>query len=80
MTATGWPVLVSVSRKDFIGEALNLPPQDRLAGTLATTAICAWQGARIFRAHDVVQTRQVLDMVATIRGDRMPARAVRALA
>jgi|SRR5580658_1070924 dihydropteroate synthase len=80
MTATGWPVLVSVSRKDFIGEALNLATADRLAGTLATTSICAWQGARIFRAHDVAQTRQVLDMVSAIRGDRPPARAVRGLA
>lgn len=80
MTATGWPVLVSVSNKDFIGEALNVPLPDRLTGTLATTAICAWQGARIFRAHHVIQTRQVLDMVSAIRGDTPPARAVRGLA
>ena len=71
LTATGWPVLVSVSNKDFVGETLNVPLPDRLAGTLATTAISAWQGARIFRAHDVVQTRQVLDMVAAIRGDEI---------
>jgi dihydropteroate synthase len=80
LTATGWPVLVSVSNKDFIGETLDVPLQDRLAGTLATTAVCAWQGARIFRAHHVVQTRQALDMVSAIRGDRPPARAVRGLA
>ncbi|HVB42880.1 MAG TPA: dihydropteroate synthase [Streptosporangiaceae bacterium] len=80
MTATGWPVLVSLSNKDFVGETLNVPVQDRLAGTLAATAICAWQGARIFRAHHVIQTRQVLDMVSAIRGDRPPARAVRGLA
>ena len=80
MTATGWPVLVSVSNKDFIGETLDLPLPDRLAGTLATTAVCAWQGARIFRAHHVAATRQVLDMVSAIRGDRPPARAVRGLA
>ena len=80
MTATGWPVLVSVSNKDFIGETLNLPLTDRLAGTLATTAVCAWQGARIFRAHHVAATRQVLDMVAAIRGDAVPARAIRGLA
>jgi len=79
MTATGWPVLVSVSRKDFIGETLDLPLQDRLAGTLATTSVCAWLGGRIFRAHDVAQTRQVLDMVAAIKGDQPPARAVRGL-
>jgi len=80
MAATGWPVLVSLSNKDFVGETLNLPVTERLAGTLAATAICAWQGARIFRAHQVAATRQVLDMVAAIRGDRPPARAVRALA
>jgi dihydropteroate synthase len=80
MTATGWPVLVSVSNKDFIGESLDVPLPDRLAGTLATTSICAWQGARIFRAHDVLRTRQALDMVSAIRGDKPPARAVRGLA
>ena len=80
LTATGWPVLVSVSNKDFIGETLNLPPPDRLAGTLATTAVSAWLGARIFRAHHVIQTRQALDMVSAIRGDAPPARAVRGLA
>jgi dihydropteroate synthase len=80
LTATGWPVLVSVSNKDFVGETLNVPLPDRLAGTLATTAVSAWQGARIFRAHHVVQTRQVLDMVSAIRGDMPPARAVRGLA
>jgi dihydropteroate synthase len=79
ITASGWPVLVSVSRKDFIGEALDLPIHDRLSATLATTSVCAWQGARIFRAHDVIQTRQVLDMVSAIRGDRPPARAVRGM-
>ena len=80
MVATGWPVLVSLSRKDFVGEALDLPVTDRLAGTLAATAVSAWHGARVFRAHDVTETRQVLDMVATIRGDREPARVVRGLA
>ena len=80
MTATGWPVLVSVSNKDFIGETLDLPSEERVTGTLATTSICAWLGARIFRAHQVRQTRQVLDMVSAIRGDIPPARAVRGLA
>jgi dihydropteroate synthase len=79
LTATGWPVLVSVSNKDFVGETLDAPLADRLAGTLATTAVSAWQGARIFRAHHVAQTRQVLDMVSAIRGDTPPARAVRGM-
>jgi dihydropteroate synthase len=80
MAATGWPVLVSVSNKDFIGETLNVPSEQRLAGTLAVTSICAWQGARIFRVHHVPETRHVLGMVSAIRGDSPPARAIRGLA
>ena len=53
LTATGWPVLMSASRKDFVGEALGAGVDDRLSGTLAVTAVGAWLGARIFRAHDV---------------------------
>ncbi len=67
---TGYPVLVSLSRKDFLGEVLDLPPTDRLEGTLAATAVSAWLGARVFRAHDVAATRRALDVVSAIRGDR----------
>jgi dihydropteroate synthase len=80
LTATGWPVLLSASHKDFVGETLGAGIEDRLAGTLATTAVAAWLGARIFRAHNVTETRQALDMVAAIRGDLLPARMVRGLA
>jgi dihydropteroate synthase len=80
LVATGWPVLVALSRKDFVGETLDVPPAARLEGTLAATAVSAWLGARVFRAHDVPATRQVLDMVASIRGDRPPAVSRRALA
>ncbi len=80
LVATGWPVLVALSRKDFVGETLDLPVDKRLAGTLAATAIAAWKGARVFRAHDVRETVEVLDMVASIRGTRPPAAARRGLA
>ena len=80
LVATGWPVLVSVSNKDFIGETLDVPVDDRLAGTLATTAVCAWLGARVFRAHHVRETRHVLTTISVIRGDVPPARVVRGLA
>ncbi|HVU91147.1 MAG TPA: dihydropteroate synthase [Jatrophihabitans sp.] len=80
LVATGWPVLVALSRKDFVGETLDLPADQRLEGTLAATAISAWHGARVFRAHDVRATRRVLDMVASIRGSRPPAVARRGLA
>ena len=77
---TGWPVLVSLSNKDFVGETLDLPVGERLTGTLAATAVCALAGARIYRVHEVVQTRQVVDMVWSIAGRRPPKRAIRGLA
>ncbi len=80
MVATGWPVLVSLSNKDFVGETLDLPVEERLPGTLAATAIAAAAGARVFRVHQVPPTRQVVDMAATIAGRRRPARAIRGLA
>ena len=70
LVATNWPVLVALSNKDFVGEALGgLPPAERLTGTLAATAVSAFQGASVFRTHNVAQTRQVLEMVAAIRGN-----------
>jgi len=80
LVALGHPVLMALSRKDFVGESLDLPPEERLEGTLAATAVAAWLGARVFRTHDVRATRRTLDMVATIRADRPPAAAVRGLA
>jgi len=80
LVALGFPVLMALSRKDFVGETLDLPPEERLEGTLAATAVAAWLGARVFRAHDVRATRRTLDMVASIRGERPPARTVRGLA
>jgi len=80
LVATGWPVLVSLSNKDFVGETLDRPVESRLVGTLATTAVSAWLGVRVFRAHNVAQTRQTIDMVASIRGWRPPAVARRGLA
>jgi len=73
----GYPVLQALSRKDFVGETLDLAVDDRLFGTLAATAIAGWLGTTVFRAHDVAATRQVADMVASIRGDRPPVLSVR---
>ena len=77
---TGWPVLVALSNKDFVGETLDRDKDQRLPGTLAATTVSAWLGARVFRAHNVAETRQALDMVESIRGDRPPAVARRGLA
>ncbi|TLS41750.1 dihydropteroate synthase [Streptomyces montanus] len=80
MVGTGWPVLVSLSNKDFVGETLDKPVKERIVGTLATTAVSAWLGAQVYRVHEVAETRQVLDMVASIAGHRPPAVARRGLA
>ena len=77
---TGWPVLVSLSNKDFVGESLDKPVNERLIGTLATTSISAWLGARVYRVHNIGETRQTLDMVSAIKGTRPPKVARRGLA
>jgi len=77
IASLGYPVLQAISRKDFVGETLDLPARERLEGSLAATAVAAWLGATVFRTHDVGATRRVLDMVASIRGDRPPTVAVR---
>src|SRR5674476_806773 len=79
LVALGFPVLMALSRKDFVGESLDVPVDERLEGTLAATAVAAWLGATVFRAHDVLATRRVVEMVAVLRDDRPPARAVRGL-
>ncbi len=80
LVGTGWPVLVALSRKDFIGEVLDLPPDERLEGTLAATAVSAWLGARVFRTHDVAATLRVLRVVDAIQGRRDLAVGRRGLA
>ena len=80
LVATGWPVLVSLSNKDFVGESLDLPVGERLNGTLAASVVATLHGARIFRVHEVTETRQVVDMVDVIYGRRPPVRTIRGLA
>ena len=80
LVATGWPVLLAVSNKKFLGEVLDVDKDNRLEASLAATAIGAWHGARVFRAHQARATRRVLDTVGAIRGSRPPAVARRALA
>lgn len=80
LVAAGWPVLVAVSNKKFLGEVLDVDKDGRLEATLAATTISAWHGAQVFRAHQVAATRRVLDTVGAIRGTKPPAVARRALA
>ncbi|KUI30075.1 dihydropteroate synthase [Mycobacterium sp. IS-1496] len=80
LVKTGWPVLMALSNKDFVGETLGVGLTERLEGTLAATALAASAGAAMFRVHEVGPTRRVLEMVASIQGVRPPTRTVRGLA
>ena len=73
LTSTGWPVLVAVSNKDFIGETLGAGISERAEGTIAALAISAWLGARAFRVHDVAAARRALAAVAGLTGDGWPS-------
>ncbi|NLG96171.1 MAG: dihydropteroate synthase [Chloroflexi bacterium] len=73
-TALGYPLLLGVSRKSFIGYTLNLPPDQRLEGTAAATALGIDRGADIIRVHDVAFMARVARMTdAIVRRGRQPA-------
>ncbi|AFH94276.1 TPA: dihydropteroate synthase [Providencia stuartii] len=59
----GLPLLAGMSRKSMIGNLLNVPPQERLVGSIACATIAAMQGAQIIRVHDVKETVQAMQIV-----------------
>jgi dihydropteroate synthase len=61
LTGEGYPVLIGVSRKRFIGDITGLGVNERLPGALAANVISLANGARIFRVHDVLENRSALD-------------------
>jgi dihydropteroate synthase len=75
ITALGYPTLVAVSNKDFIGETLDVPKDRRLEGTLAALVACVMQGARVVRVHDVRAAVAAVRMTEAILGRRPPAYA-----
>ncbi len=62
----GRPLLVGVSRKSMIGQALGRPVGERLYGGLALAALAMSKGARILRVHDVAETVDVVSMIAAV--------------
>ncbi len=66
MTDCDYPILVGVSRKTFIGDVLQVPETDRLAGSLAALVVAYQQGARILRVHDVKESMQALKIIQAI--------------
>jgi dihydropteroate synthase len=66
----GYPVLVAVSRKHFIGNVLGLPPDELLEGTAAAVAFSVFRGAHLVRVHDVRAMVRVTRMAEALVGLR----------
>jgi dihydropteroate synthase len=79
MVAYPGPVLIAPSRKDIVGEALALPLEERLEGTLALVALTAAAGAAMVRVHDVRAASRTVAMVEAVLGMRPPLAPVRGL-
>ncbi|WP_291278669.1 dihydropteroate synthase [Galactobacter sp.] len=73
VAAMGFPTLAAVSNKDFIGETLDLPKQDRAAGSIAAAVYCLHEGARVIRMHNVTQSVHAARMFEAMAGWRRPA-------
>jgi len=73
----GRPVLLAVSRKDFVGAVVRRRPRERLAGTLAAVGHGVDAGAHILRVHDVREAADFLAVRAVLRGERELAPAAR---
>ncbi len=73
ITRLGYPTLVALSNKDFIGETLDAPQRERLEGTIAANVISILGGARLIRVHDVRAAVATVRMTEAIMGWRAPA-------
>lgn len=62
----GYPVLLGTSRKSMIGKILDVPPKDRVSGTVATTVMGIMQGMDIVRVHDVLENAQAAKVTDAI--------------
>jgi dihydropteroate synthase len=65
----GRPLLLAISRKDFIGAVTGRPPRERLAGTLGALAHGAAAGAHMVRIHDVAAAKDFLGVLDVLDGD-----------
>jgi len=67
----GCPLLVGISRKSFIGQILNLPPSERLEGTIAASILSLVNGAHILRVHDVGPVRRAVIVAEAILNQKI---------
>jgi len=72
LEALGQPILVGPSRKSFLGRILDVPPAERVIGTVAACVAAYLAGARIFRVHDVAPVAQALQVAEAIVREAMP--------
>jgi dihydropteroate synthase len=79
LAALGFPVLVALSNKDFVGETLDRPLEDRVDGSLAATVFSILRGAHLVRVHEVRRTVDAVRMTEALLGWRRPALEVRGL-
>jgi dihydropteroate synthase len=70
----GRPLLLAISRKDFIGALTGRSPRERLAGTLAALGYGLDRGAHIFRVHDVAACADFIAVRAALAGELDPGR------
>ncbi|WP_379971472.1 dihydropteroate synthase [Ectobacillus sp. sgz5001026] len=68
LTVLGYPLLLATSRKAFIGDVLNLPVNERVEGTGATTCLGIQKGCDIIRVHDVLETVRMAKMMDAMLG------------
>jgi dihydropteroate synthase len=80
LAALGRPVLVGPSRKSFLGRILDVPPAERVTGTVAACVAAYLLGARIFRVHDVAPAVAGLRVAEAIACEAVLERAAAAKA
>lgn len=73
VAALGYPLLAAVSNKDFIGETLDQPKSERLAGSLSAAVICLMNGARVLRMHNIPEAVSAARLFEATAGWREPA-------
>jgi dihydropteroate synthase len=64
----GYPVLLGTSRKSLIGQALNLPVDERMEGTGATVCYGIQKGCQIIRVHDIKEMSRMAKMMDVLMG------------
>lgn len=69
----GRPILAGISRKSFIGKILNLPPQERIEGTIASAILSVLRGAHILRVHEVEQVKRAITVAEAIMSESFTA-------